>query len=166
MAAEYSANAIQTVEPGLPVIFTESPVPCNRGLVFHRDESGVFQLANNAPASSSGCNCGCGCGCNNRRIYETLYRVSFHGNIAISDEGEVEPIQLSISIGGDIDPSSTMISTPAAVGDFQNVGAEIIVAVPSLCGCVSISVRNTSTQAIDVQNANLTVDYIGIRRVF
>ena len=59
-----------------------------------------------------------------------------------------------------------MIVTPAAVGDFANVGAEIIVAVPSLCGCESISVRNTGTQAIDVQNANLTVDYVGIRRVF
>lgn len=164
MAAEYSANAIQTVEPGLPVIFTESPVPCNRGLVFHRDESGVFQLANNAPDFNNGCSCGCGCNC--RRVYETLYRVSFHSNIAISEEGEVEPIQLSISIGGDTDPSSTMIATPAAIGDFQNVGTEIIVAVPSLCGCVSISVRNTSTQAIDVQNANLTVDYIGVRRIF
>lgn len=164
MAAEYSANAIQTVEAGLPVIFTESPVPCNRGLVFHRDESGVFQLANNAPDFNNGCSCGCGCNC--RRVYETLYRVSFHSNIAISEEGEAEPIQLSISIGGDTDPSSTMIATPAAIGDFQNVGAEIIVAVPSLCGCVSISVRNTSTQAIDVQNANLTVDYIGVRRIF
>ena len=161
MAAEYSANAVQTVEAGLPVIFTESPVPCNRGLVFHRDESGVFQLANNA-GNTQGCSCGCGC----RKVYETLYRVGFHGNIAIAEEGEVEPVQLSISIGGDTDPSSTMISTPAAIGDFQNVGAEIIVAVPSLCGCVSISVRNTSTQAIDVQNANLTIDYIGVRRVF
>ena len=58
-----------------------------------------------------------------------------------------------------------MIATPAAVGDFQNVGAEIFIAVPSLCGCESISARNTSTQAIDVANANLTVDYIGVRRV-
>jgi hypothetical protein len=97
-------------------------------------------------------------------VYETLYRVSFHANIAIAEEGEVEPIQLTISINGEPDPSSTMISTPAAVGDFQNVGAEIFIAVPSLCGCESISVRNTSTQAIDVQNANLTVDYIGVRR--
>lgn len=162
MAAEYSANELQTVQPNLPVIFTESPVPCNRGLIFHRDESGVFQLANNSPVNNCNCSCGCG-GC--RRIYETLYRVSFHANIAIAEGGSVEPIQLTISINGEPDPSSTMISTPAAVGDFQNVGAEIIVAVPSLCGCESISVRNTSTQAIDVQNANLTVDYIGVRRV-
>lgn len=161
MAAEYSANATQTVEVNAPVIFTESPVPCNRGLIFHRDESGVFQLANNAPVR----NCGCSCGCNGcRKVYETLYRVSFHANIAIAEDGEIEPIQLTISINGEPDQISTMIATTAAVGGFQNVGAEIFVAVPSLCGCESISVRNTSTQAIDVQNANLTVDYIGVRR--
>jgi len=159
MAAEYSANAVQTVAVNAPVIFTESPVPCRRGLVFHREETGIFRLANNANAGA----CACGCGC--RRVFETLYNVTFHGNIAIAEEGTVEPIQLSVSIDGEPDPSSTMIVTPAAVGDYQNVGAEIIVAVPSLCGCESISVRNTSTQAIDVQNANLTIDYLGVRRV-
>lgn len=159
MAAEYSANAIQTVAVNSPVIFTESPVPCRQGLVFHREETGIFRLANNANAGA----CACGCGC--RRVFETLYNVTFHGNIAIAEDGTVEPIQLSVSIDGEPDPSSTMIVTPAAVGDYQNVGAEIIVAVPSLCGCESISVRNTSTQAIDVQNANLTIDYLGVRRV-
>ena len=159
MAAEYSANAVQTVAVNAPVIFTEAPVPCRRGLVFHREETGIFRLANNANAGA----CACGCGC--RRVFETLYNVTFHGNIAIAEEGTVEPIQLSVSIDGEPDPSSTMIVTPAAVGDYQNVGAEIIVAVPSLCGCESISVRNTSTQAIDVQNANLTIDYLGVRRV-
>lgn len=159
MAAEYSANSTQTVEVNAPVIFSESPVPCRRGLVFHREETGIFRLANNANAGA----CACGCGC--RRVFETLYNVTFHGNIAIAEDGTVEPIQLSVSIDGEPDPSSTMIVTPAAVGDYQNVGAEIIVAVPSLCGCESISVRNTSTQAIDVQNANLTIDYLGVRRV-
>lgn len=163
MAAEYSANALQTVEPGLPVIFTESPIPCNRGLIFHRDESGVFQLANNAPVSNCNCSCGCG-GC--RKIFESLYRISFHGNIAVSEEGDVEEIQLAITIDGEADPNSIMRFTPAAAGEFGNVGAEIIVAVPSLCGCESVSVRNISTQAIDIQNANITFDYIGVRRVF
>lgn len=159
MAAEYSANAVQTVAVNAPVVFTESPVPCRRGIVFHRDESGIFRLANNAVSSP------CSCGCGARKVYESLYEVTFHGNIAISEGGTAGPIQLSVSIDGEPDPSSTMIVTPAAVGDFQNVGAEIIVAVPSLCGCESISVRNTSTQAIDVQNANLTINYLGLRRV-
>lgn len=162
MAAEYSANATQVVAVNQPVIFTESPVPCNAGLVFHRDESGVFLLANNAPST---CNCTCGC----RRIYETLYQVEFHGNISVPTEpaGTVEPISLAIAIDGETDPSSLMTVTVPLVSDTSgdNVGASIIVAVPSLCGCNSISVRNVSEQAINVMNANLIIEYIGTRRI-
>ena len=161
MAAEYSANATQVVQPTAPVIFTESPVPCNEGLVFHRDESGIFLLANNVPQS----NCGCGC----RRIFETLYNVEFHGNISLPEEpaGEEEPISLAIAIGGETDPSSIMTVTVPLVSDVagDNVGASIIVAVPSLCGCQSVSVRNISTQPINVMNANIIFEYIGTRRV-
>lgn len=163
MAAEYSANATQVVQPNQAAIFTESPVPCNRGLVFHRDESGVFLLANNA--STQSCSCGCGC----RRIYETLYQVEFHGNISLPEEpaGTVEPISLAIAIGGETDPSSIMTVTVPLVSDTagDNVGASIIVPVPSLCGCQSVSVRNISTQAINVMNANIVISYIGVRRV-
>ena len=45
MAAEYSANQLQTVPANGSVIFTASPVPCNRGMIYHRDESGLFRLA-------------------------------------------------------------------------------------------------------------------------
>lgn len=161
MAAEYSANALQTVGSNQPVIFTESPVPCNKGLIFHRDESGTFLLANNA----QNCN-GCGCGC--RRIYETRYQVAFHANIAVptTPAGTVEEIQLAIAVDGTVDPSSIMRFTPAAVGEFGNVGADIVVAVPSLCGCENVSVVNTSTQPIEVQNANIVFDYAGVQRVF
>lgn len=161
MAAEYSANAIQTVPSNQPVIFTESPVPCNRGLIFHRDESGVFLLANNAPSNNSGCCCNC------RRIYETLYQVAFHANIAIPSDpaGTIEEIQLAIAIDGDIDPSSIMRFTPSAVDVYGNVGADIIISIPSLCGCDNVSVRNISTQPILVQNANIVFDYAGVRRV-
>lgn len=162
MAAEYSANATQAVLSGQSVIFTESPVPCNRGLVFHRDESGVFLLANNAP-SVNRCSCGC------RRVYETLYQVEFHGNISLPTEpaGTVEPISLAISIDGDTDPSSIMTVTVPLVSDTagDNVGASIIVAVPSLCGCENVTVRNISTQTINVMNANIVINYVGVRRV-
>lgn len=154
MAAEYSANAIQTVQSGQSVIFTESPVPCKRGLIFHRDESGSFLLASVVP--SGVCPCGC------RHIYETLYEVGFHANIAIPTGGAVEEIQLAIVIDGEVDPSSIMRITPAAVEEYGNVGAGIIVAVPSLCRCENVSVRNVSTQPILVQNANLTIDPAGI----
>jgi hypothetical protein len=55
--------------------------------------------------------------------------------------------------------STTMIATPAAVENFWNVFSAIFVDVPQGC-CVSIGVRNTSTQAIEVQNANLIVERV------
>ena len=155
MAAEYSANETQVVQ------ITESPVPCNRGLVFHRDESGIFLLSNNAPSA----NCACGC----KRIYETLYQVEFHGNISVPEDpaGTVEPISLAIAINGESDPSSIMTVTVPLVSDTfgDNVGASIIVAIPNICGCQSVSVRNISTQAINVMNANILFNYIGYRRI-
>lgn len=159
MAAEYSANAVQTVAANGSMIFTESPVPCNRGMVFHRDESGVFRLAS---PSALGASCARPCCC--RGYPEALYEVSFGGNIAISAGGTVEAISLALSIDGEVDPSSTMILTPAAVGDYGNVSTNIIVAVPCICRCSSVSVRNTSAQAVDVQNANIIFRYVGIRR--
>jgi len=94
---------------------------------------------------------------------EAMYLVTFHANIAIPPTGTVGPISLAVAIDGDVDPSSTMIITPAAVEEFGNVGAEIIVAVPAICGCESVSVRNTSTGDVLVQNANLVIAYQGIR---
>lgn len=150
MAAEYSANAAQIVPVGGSVIFTESPVPCNRGLVYHREDSGIFRLANKFFRQNV-CNCW-------RR--NTNYEVAFHANIAVPD-GETIPaegISLAIAIDGDVDPSSTMIFLPAAVEDLGNVGTDIVVTVPCLCTCSSVSVRNTSTIPVTVQNANIIFD--------
>ena len=154
--AEYSANAIQNVLANQPVIFTESPVPCNRGLIFHRDESGIFRLANTTSNLWTGCSC-----C--YQIPESIYQVSFSANIAIPTGGTVEAISLAIAIDGEIDPSSTMIVTPAADDEYQNISTSIMVAVPAICRCSAVSVRNTSTQAVDVQNANIIFSYLGIR---
>ena len=148
MSAELSANAAQTVSANSGIIFTETPVPCANGLVYHRDGSSIVRLANRFFRQNimSGW----------RR--NSNYQVSFHANIAIPTGGTVEEISLAVAIDGEVDPSSTMIFTPAAVGDFGNVGAEVIVTVPFLCGCSSVSIRNTSNQAITVQNANLVID--------
>lgn len=150
MGAEYSANAAQTVPAGGSVIFTESPVPCNRGLVYHRDGSGIFRLANKFFRQNI-------MNCWKRN---TNYEVAFHANIAIP-EGQTAPeggIQLAVAIDGEVDPSSVMISDVTVVGDYDNVGADIIVSVPFLCGCSSVSIRNTSTIPIQVQNANIIFD--------
>ena len=159
MAAEYSANAIQTVAAGGSVIFTESPVPCNRGLIYHRDESGAFRLAS---PTAMGCGCRRGCCCMD---YPTAnYQVAFHANIQIPEGGTVEPISLAIAIDGEVDTSSIMTITPAAVEELGNVGADVIVAVPCICRCSSVSVRNVSTQPIEVVNANIVFDFAGVRQ--
>ena len=150
MAAEYSANNQQTVSTNGSVIFTESPVPCNRGLVYHRNDTGLFRLANRFFRQNV-------TQCWRRN---TRYEVAFHANIAVPD-GETIPaegISLALAIDGDVDPSSTMIFVPAAVEDFGNVGADIIVTVPCMCTCSSVSVRNTSTIPVTVQNANILFD--------
>lgn len=152
MGAEYSANAVQTVPVGGSVIFTESPVPCNRGLIYHRDDSGIFQLANRWFRQNI-LNCW-------RR--NTNYEVAFHANIAVP-EGETVPtspegISLAIFIDGSEDPSSTMITTPTVVDTYDSVGTDIIVTVPCMCSCSSVSVRNTSTIPINIQNANIIFD--------
>lgn len=150
MAAEFSANAAQTVPVNGSVIFTETPVPCRCGLVYHRDGSGIFRLANRFFRQNimQGW----------RR--NTNYEVAFHANIAVPT-GETVPtdgISLAVFIDGEEDPSSLMITVPAAVEQFDNVGADLIVTVPFLCGCSSVSVRNTSTIPITVQNANILFD--------
>ena len=147
--AEWSSNEQQIVNPGETVIFTENPVPCDRGFIRHRDETGNFLLKGWTP-------CCCKKSAN--------YLVDFGANIAIPTGGTVEPISLAIAIDGEVDPSSTMIFTPAAVEEFGNVSANVVVSVPWICRCASVSIRNISTQDIQVQNANIVFDYLGIRR--
>lgn len=150
MSAEYSANAAQVVPVGGSVIFTESPVPCNRGLIYHRDDTGLFRLANRFFRQNV-------MSCWRRN---TNYEVAFHANIAVP-EGETVPengISLAIAIDGEIDPSSSMIFLPAAAEDLGNVGTDIIVTVPCMCPCSGVSVRNTSTVPVTVQNANIIFD--------
>ena len=148
MAAEYSANAAQVVPANGSVIFTESTVPCNCGFIYHRNESGLFRLVNRFFRQNVTQNW--------RR--NANYKVGFHANIAIPTGGTVEPISLAVFVDGEEDPSSIMTITPAAVEEFGNVGAGIIVQVPCVCLCSSVSVRNISTQPITVQNANITFE--------
>ena len=155
MACEFSANAVQTISPNQSAIFTETPIPCTRGLVIHRDESGTFLLVNNARNVP----------CNNRSNYVTDYIINFHANIAIPEGGTVEPIQIAVVIDGDTDPSGIMKIPPTAVEQYFNVGAGVAVSVPAACGCSNVSIRNISAQDILIQNANLLIDYSGVRRI-
>lgn len=155
--AEYVYNPIQLVEPNQNVILRDS-IPCNRGYVIHRNESGILTLRGIVN----------GCGCFAR------YQITFNGNIALPDGAEVGPISVALAIDGEPIQTSRAIVTPAATADdpptannFFNVTSTAIITVPRGC-CISIAVENTSGPAepggvapeILVQNANLTVSRI------
>lgn len=150
--AEYLANAEQTVALNQPIIFTAS-IPCNRGYIYHEDETGIFILRGIVNNS---------CGCFAR------YQVTFNGNIAIPTGGAVTPIAIAISVNGEPRVTSRAIFTPAAVDTYGNVTSTAIVTVPKGC-CFTASVRyvtadedpaTTPTPIIDVQNANLVISRI------
>ena len=137
---EITANAIQTVPAGANVIFTDTVVSCNCSIM-HREGSGLVTLR----------------GLTNQ--CRARFRVSFGGNIALPTGGTVGPISLAIAVNGEPVATTTMISTPAAVEEFNNVFSAIFLDVPKGC-CSQISVRNTSDQPVDVQNANLIVERV------
>lgn len=137
---EITANALQTVAPNSNVLFTETPVRGNCSLL-HREGSGLVTLR----GITDQC--------------RARFRVSFGANVAIPTGGTVAPISLAIAINGEPVGPATVISTPAAAGEFNNVFTSIFLNVPSGC-CYTVSVQNISADDIDVQNANLIVERV------
>jgi hypothetical protein len=86
--------------------------------------------------------------------------VHFNANIAIATGGTVEPISVALTQNGEVLRNAVATVTPAAIGDFFNVGLETFIELP--CGCCdTITVRNISeTTAIDVINANIVIDRV------
>jgi len=147
--AEFLSNAVQTVALNQPVLFTAS-IPCQRGLVFHEDETGNFILRGVTP------NC------------FARYQVTFNGNIAVPTGGAVTPIAVSIAVNGETRPTSRAIFVPSAVDVYGNVTSTAIITVPKGC-CFNLSVRYVAadedpatvpTPLIEVQNANLVINRI------
>lgn len=73
--------------------------------------------------------------------------------------GTVGAISLAIAVDGEPIATTTMTTTPAAVEEFNNIFGAIFIDIPRGC-CSSISVKNTTAQAIDVQNANLIIERV------
>lgn len=139
---EITANAIQNVASGANVLFTETPVPGGCSIV-HREGSGLTTLRGQ-----------CRCQCRAR------FKVFFNGNIAIPVGGSApQQISLSIAINGEPVGSTFMAITPPDDNQYFNVSSGVYIDVPSGC-CTNISVRNTSSIAIDVANANLIVERV------
>lgn len=152
MAAEYLANAVQEVALNAPVIFSAS-IPCNKGYVYHEDETGIFILRGIV---------------NNQCARFATYQVTFNGNIAIPTGGTVGPIAVAITVSGEPRLTSRAIITPAAVEEYGNVTSTAIIKVPRGC-CFSVSIDAvpassdptvTPAPVIEVQNANFVIDRI------
>ena len=137
---EIIANELQTVLENQNVQFTDTVVP-GKACTMHRVGSGLVTLK----------------GLTNQ--CRARFKVSFGANIAIPTGGTVEAISLAIAIDGEPIATTTMIVTPAAVEEFFNVFGAIYLDIPRGC-CSQISVRNISTQSIDVQNANLIIERV------
>lgn len=150
MAAEYLANTQQSVSLNAPVVFTAS-IPCNKGFVYHEDETGIFILRGivNNPCAS----------------YAT-YQVVFNANISLPTGATVVPIAVAITTNGEQRPTSKAVFTPSAVGEFGNVTSTAIIQVPRGC-CFNLSVdavapntTDTPATSILVENANFVVNRI------
>ena len=142
--AEYRYNAIQTIPAGGTIIFSNDFFPCNKGLIVHQNDSGLFQVRGivNNPCAEYG-----------------KLKINFGANVAIPTGGTVESVTLAITVNGVTEPATTMITTPAAVEEYSNVSREVEIPIPRGC-CQNVAVTNTSNQPIEVQNAIIDLDRI------
>ena len=137
---EITANSVQTVATGQNILYTDTVVAGNQ-CILHREGSGIVKLR----------------GLTNQ--CRARFKITFNGNIAIPTSGTVGAISAAIAISGEPVASTNMIVTPAAGENYFNIASVTFVDVPSGC-CTDISVKNTSTQDILVQNANLIVERV------
>lgn len=149
MAAEYLANGLQSIPLNTPIEFTAS-MPCTRGNVIHENGTGIFILKGNT-----------------NQCYAT-YKVSYNGNIAITEDGTVTPIAVAIVVNGEPRLTSRAISTPAAAEQFNSVTSPATIKVPRGC-CFTLAVEYVSgitdgttvpTPVIDQINGNLEINRI------
>jgi hypothetical protein len=131
-------DIVQTIQPLSNVLFNGSNVRTNNcsngccGWLSHNENSGIFTL------TKAG-----------------IYRVHFNANV--TNTVAVAPITLNLTNAGESITGGAMTTTPAAIGGFENVSAEILVRVPCN-GSVVITVKNnTPTNPIQVNNPSITI---------
>lgn len=139
--AEFTSVATQTVAVGqnLPLTETAAKAPA---CIVHRAGSGLVTLRG---LTSGQC--------------RARFKVSFGGNIAIPTGGTVGPVSVALAVGGEPLSSATAIVTPAAVENYFNVFVAAFIEVPRGC-CVTVAVKNTSAQAVNIANSNLIVERV------
>ena len=148
--AEYLANALQSVDLNNPIIFTAS-IPCNKGYIYHEDETGIFTLRGIV---------------NNPSACVARYDIEFTGNVAIPTGGAITPIATAIVVAGEEQNGSRSIFTPAAVDEYGSVTSRATVDVPKGC-CFTVAVEYVNgtvndpttvpTPLINVVDGSLTI---------
>ena len=138
--AEFTGVFVQQIAANGNAVFSETPVSGSNCIV-HREGSGLLCLR----GMTNQC--------------RARYKVVFGGNIAIPTGGTVGPISVAIAVEGEALGSATAIVTPAAVNEFFNVFAAAFIEVPRGC-CVTVAVKNTSTETIELENANVIVERV------
>lgn len=138
--AEYINAGVVTVPAGqnVPMIATAA---CSKPCIVHREGAGIVTLR----------------GLTNQ--CKARFRVTFGGNIAIPTGGTVEAITAALAINGEPLTSATATVTPAAVENYFNIFVSAIVEVPRGC-CLTVAMENTSTQAVNFANSNMTIDRV------
>lgn len=139
MAEFTNANTV-TVADGQNMPFTETAVSGNPCIV-HREGAGIVTLR----------------GLTNQ--CRARFKVSFGANLAIPTGGAVGAISAAITVNGEPLNSATGIVTPAATDQYGNVYVVANIDVPRGC-CLTVAVKNTSDQAINIANANLIVERV------
>lgn len=138
--AEFTSTTIQTVAAGQNLPLTETAIK-GSNCINHRAGAGNVTLR----------------GITNQ--CKALFKVSFGGNIAIPNGGTVGAISVALAVGGEALNSATAIVTPAAVDQYSNVFTAVFVEVPRGC-CVTVALKNTSAQAINIANSSLIVERV------
>ena len=138
--AEYVNPGIVSVPAGqnVPMVATAA---CGKPCIVHREGSGLVTLR----GLTQQC--------------KARFKVSFGANIAVPTGGTVSAITTALAVNGEPLTSAVATVTPAAVENYFNIYVSAIVEVPKGC-CLTVAIKNTSTQAINFANSNLTVDRV------
>ena len=126
----------QTIQPGQSINFNQVILRSNDGGCGRNTRSNIVRLRSNG-----------------------LYEVHFAGNIG--GLTAATPVRLAIALDGQTLPETTMISTPAAVGDFNNVATATLI---RNCTCDNsvVTVTNTGTEPVVVDaNTSFFVKRVG-----
>lgn len=150
MSEYLTRGTVEVVSLNSAIPFVDS-IPCNKGYVFHTNNTGIFVLRGIV---------------NNPRACFARYNIEFTGNIAIPEGGAISPIATAIVVSGEARDGSRSIFTPAAVDEYGNVTSRATVDVPRGC-CFTVSVEyvngtvndpaTTPTPLINVVDGSLSI---------